>query len=245
MFINFSNTYASDHQGSINADKSLLISEIAEIYQASMTYIFKNQTLINQKGSDKSGLFGKSFLLNIKKAYRTKFNKPFPSDEHILVKALLRVMIEVMESNRTLFYDDDIQFKGFIPAIFAFQLSEKLSKKGLGLKIKFTSTPDMIRNQLNHPDLWEVETMKKIQESALPRYYDDKAKYLNKTAQRYFLPVKMQTFCLYCHGKPENNPLNKNRNKLQWTNIDKTGFPMENWTLKDFGGGISIIIYDK
>ena len=69
--------------------------------------------------------------------------------------------------------------------------------------------------------------------------------YLNKPAQRYFLPVKMQPFCLSCHGVPANNPLNAGKPEAQWSNIDRTGFPMENWTLKDFGGGISITFFDK
>jgi hypothetical protein len=233
------NSIAQDSQ------KSELIAQVAKTYQASMAYIFQNQPLINQQGADKSQLFGQAFILNVKNTYETKFNQAFPNQNSPIIKSLIQVMIEVMESNRTLLYDDDIAFKGFIPAIFAFQLSEKLSKKNLGVKIKFTSKPGQIRNQLNQPDFWEIDAMNKVQKLNLESYFDDQASYLSKPAQRYFLPVKMQPFCLSCHGVSANNPLNTGKPEAQWSNIDRTGFPMENWTLKDFGGGISITFFDK
>jgi len=237
--------FALSHNVDNDNSKSELISQVAKTYQASMAFIFQNQPLINQQGADKSELFGQAFILNVKKTYQVKFQQDFPEQNSPIIKSLIQVMIEVMESNRTLLYDDDIAFKGFIPAIFAFQLSEKLSKKNLGVKIKFTSKPGQIRNQLNQPDLWEVTTIDKVEKQKLDSYYDDQASYLNQPAQRYFLPVKMQPFCLSCHGVPANNPLNSGKAKSNWTNIDRTGFPMENWTLNNFGGGISITILDK
>jgi len=237
--------FALTHNIDQDSKKSELISQVAKTYQASMAFIFQNQPLINQQRADKSQLFGQAFILNVKKTYQTKFNQDFPDQNSPVIKSLTQVMIEVMESNRTLLYDDDIAFKGFIPAIFAFQLSEKLSKKNIGVKIKFTSKPSQIRNQLNQPDFWEVDAMNKVQKLNLVSYFDDQASYLNKPAQRYFLPVKMQPFCLSCHGVPANNPLNAGKPEAQWSNIDRTGFPMENWTLNDFGGGISITFFDK
>jgi len=237
--------FSLSHNIDNDNSKSELISQVAKTYQASMAFIFQNQPLINQQGVDKSQLFGQAFILNVKKTYQTKFNQEFPNQNSPVIKSLIQVMIEVMESNRTLLYDDDIAFKGFIPAIFAFQLSEKLSKKNIGVKIKFTSKPGQIRNQLNQPDFWEVDAMNKVQKLNLVSYFDDQARYLNQPAQRYFLPVKMQPFCLSCHGVPANNPLNTGKPQTQWSNIDRTGFPMENWTLNDFGGGISITILEK
>lgn len=236
---------AVSHNIDEDSKKSELISQVAKTYQASMAFIFQNQPLINQQRVDKSQLFGQAFILNVKNTYKTKFNQEFPEQSSPVIKSLIQIMIEVMESNRTLLYDDDIAFKGFIPAIFAFQLSEKLSKKNIGVKIKFTSKPKQIRNQLNQPDFWEVNAMNKVQKLNLESYFDDQASYLGKPAQRYFLPVKMQPFCLSCHGIPANNPLNVGKPEAQWSNIDRTGFPMENWSLNDFGGGISITFFDK
>jgi len=57
--------------------------------------------------------------------------------------------------------------------------------------------------------------------------------------------IKLTQFCLDCHGSAKHNPLNRNRPVQQWTNIDATGFEMENWTVNNFGGGVSVTIYEK
>lgn len=229
-------------QSTANDEKmKKIIGDVTKMYMASMTYIFKSQPLINQKGGDKSSLFGNDFIENVKQTYQSKHNEQFPQINHLSKKMLLQAMVEVMEDNRELFNDEELGFKGIIPAIFAFQLSAKLSTKGVGLKIKFTRTPDNIRNRLNIPDEWEISVMQKILEK--PRiYYDDKAVLNGKPAYRQFTPLPMKPYCLNCHGTPANNPLNSGKVKSEWTNIDMTGFEMENWTIDDFGGGVSISI---
>lgn len=227
------------------SDNNIHIKHINQMYQASMKYIFDSQQLINHNTGDKSQLFAEPFIKQVKLAYTQKYQQPFPSLDHPLKQILVEVMIEVMEDNRTLIYDTDIQFKGLIPAIYAFQLSEKLKTKGLGLVIKFTSSEDMVRNQLNLPDDWERLTINKVKTYDLPDYLDTQAVYKQKPATRYFSTVKLTQFCLDCHGSAQNNPMNRKRPKPQWTNVDITGFEMENWTVSNFGGGVSVVIYDK
>ena len=218
-----------------------LINDITKIYMSSMVYIFINQPLINQKGGDKSDLFGDRFIQNIKQTYRGKYSEEFPQYAHLAKNILLEAMIEVMNDNQELLYDDEIGFKGIIPATFASQLSAKLATKGIGLKIKFTRTEGSIRNKLNKPDNWENSVMLKIIKK--PQiYYDENAQLNGKPAIRQFTPLPMAHYCLACHGSPRHNPLNKNKKKIDWTNIDITGFEMENWTIDDFGGGVSISI---
>jgi hypothetical protein len=230
---------------SAKAEHSTTIRHLANMYQSSMAYIFKAQPQINRPQGDKSALFGQPFIDNVKLAYQAKFKQPFPAIDHPLKEMLLQVMIEVMEDNRTLLYDQDISYKGFIPAIFAFQLSEKLSTKGLGVKFKFTSSPNMIRNQLNLPDSWEELIIDKVKMYQLSEYLDAQAIYQGKPATRYFVPVKVDKFCLNCHGSPQDNPLNSTKPQSQWSNVDVTGFVMENWKMGDFGGGVSVVIYEK
>jgi len=219
----------------------LLINDITKMYMSSMVYIFLNQPLINQKGGDKSDLFGDRFIQNIKQTYLAKYNEEFPQENHLAKSELIHAMVEVMNDNQALIYDDEIGFKGIIPATFAFQLSAKLATKGVGLKIKFTRTAGSIRNKLNKPDEWENSVMLKIIQS--PKiYYDENAQLNGKPAIRQFTPLPMATYCLACHGSPIHNPLNIDREKSDWTNIDITGFEMENWTMADFGGGVSISI---
>ncbi|TPH13894.1 Tll0287-like domain-containing protein [Litorilituus lipolyticus] len=231
-------TFAS--QANLSFEK-IILNEITKMYMSSMTFIFLNQPLINQKGGNKEALFGDKFIDNIKATYQQKHNEEFPLLDHKLKQLLVQSMVEVMEDNKMLFNDEDIGFKGIIPAIFAAQLSAKLATKGIGLKIKFTRTKEDIRNVLNIPDQWESKVMAKIIEKP-EIYYDEQAIINDKPAYRQFTPLPMAPYCLKCHGSMEHNPLNAGKDKEEWTNIDMTGFEMENWTLNDFGGGVSISI---
>jgi hypothetical protein len=222
-------------------EMKVVVGEVSKMYLAAMVYIFKNQAMINAVDANKDDLFGKNFVNNIKGVYKGKFKSDFPLEDHNAKKMLVQSMIEVMEDNRALLYDKKIGFKGFIPAIFAFQLAEKLTVKGVGLKIKFTRTKEGLRNRLNSPDDWEVDIMKQYKKE--PRiYYDPNGTVDGKEAYRQFTPLPMQPFCLNCHGVPVQNPLNKGKDESQWTNIDVTGFSMEGWKGSDFGGGVSISI---
>jgi len=221
--------------------KQHVLNDITKMYMASMTFIFKNQPLINQRGGDKAVLFGDNFIDNIKATYREKYGDEFPELNHVLKKMLLQAMVEVMEDNRVLFDDEEIGFKGIIPAIFAAQLSAKLSTKGIGLKIKFTRTKDDIRNVVNLPDEWEEMIMKKVINKPAV-YFDNNGMLDGNPAYRQFTPLPMAAHCLKCHGSMVDNPLNFGKDKSQWTNIDMTGFEMENWTISDFGGGVSLSI---
>mgnify|MGYP005812778939 CR=1 FL=1 len=224
-----------------NTKMKQVINDVTKMYMSSMVYIFKNQPLINQKAADKSSLLGLSFIDNIKQTYLAKYKEEFPKEDHLVKSMLVQAMIEVMDDNKELLYDDEIGFKGIIPATFAFQLSAKLATKGIGLKIKFTRTEGDIRNIFNRPDTWESTVMEKIVTD--PKiYYDDNAQLDGKVAIRQFTPLPMAQYCLACHGTPADNPLNSGKDKSEWTNIDITGFEMENWTIDDFGGGVSISI---
>lgn len=231
--------YAPAYADDLLAKK--ILGDVTKIYLSSMVYIFKNQPLINQKGGDKSDLFGEKFISNIKTTYQAKYNEPFPLEDHITKKMLIQAMIEVMDDNRELFNDPELGFKGIIPAIFAFQLGAKLSTKGIGLKIKFTRTKDSIRNKSNMPDAWEASVMQRIIQKP-EIYYDENALLNGKAAYRQFTPLPMAPYCLHCHGRPADNPLNYDKEPSQWTTIDITGFEMENWEIDDFGGGVSISI---
>jgi hypothetical protein len=246
--LSFSIPFASNvNSAALNKSPSpeLFMAEVSDLYLASMYFVFQNQQLINQPGVDKSSLFGQSFIKGLRQAYEAKFNKKYNNRNSRLHTALLTAMIDVMEENRTLILDDDISFKGLIPATYAFQLSEKLSRKGIGVKIKFTNTKNTVRNQLNLPDPWETETMKKFQQLNVRSYFDEKSTLNNVPSYRYFVPLKLERFCLDCHGATKQNPLNAGIAKSHWSNIDVTGFEMENWKMGDFGGGMSMTIYKK
>jgi len=240
-FLIFLSLFASSQVTADNTKMKEIINDVTKMYMSSMVYIFKKQPLINQKSVDKSSLLGTNFLNNIKQTYRRKYGGEFPKEDHRVKSMLLQAMVEVMDDNKALLYDDEIGFKGIIPATFAFQLSAKLATKGIGLKIKFTRTAAGIRNIFNRPDTWESTVMAKIIKD--PKiYYDEDAMLDGKEAFRQFTPLPMAQYCLACHGTPAENLLNAGKDKAEWSNIDITGFEMENWTIDDFGGGVSISI---
>jgi hypothetical protein len=234
-------TFSQASYANTDEEMKVVVGEVSKMYLASMVYIFKKQKNINANGVNKDDLFGNKFINNIKGVYKGKFKADWPVENHEAKKMLVQSMVEVMEDNRALLYDTKLGFKGFIPAIFAFQLAEKLTIKGVGIKIKFTRTKEGLRNRLNGPDDWEVDIMKKY--AADPRiYYDANGIVDDKAAYRQFTPLGMKQFCLGCHGTIEQNILNKGKDKSEWTKTDITGFPMEEWKLSDFGGGVSISI---
>jgi len=219
------------------------ITEIAKVYQASLVYIFDKQLLINNQKKNKNVLFGQPFINNVKRTYKGMFNQPFPQSTNRHVGNLLTLMMLVMEDNRTLLLDDGISFKGFIPAIFAFQLSQKFKERGVGLNIKFTNFEERVRNKLNSPDHWEEGALAKLKDGRVDEVFDEGVSFKGQDAYRYMKAVKMSPMCLSCHGIPQDNPANKGVRKEQWHLKDKTGFFMEGWILDELGGGISVVLY--
>ncbi|NQZ81979.1 MAG: DUF3365 domain-containing protein [Colwellia sp.] len=237
LFLLFSSMLAKAN----DQEMKRIVDQVSKMYISSMVFLFKHQWLINQKGGDKSELFSEPFINNIKRVYEEKYQEDFPKSDHIAKKMLLQSMIEVMEDNRPILTDADIGFKGIIPATFASQLGRKLAIKGIGLKIKFTRMNEGIRNKANIPDAWESAMIQKI--IKVPKiYYDANAVVDGKAVYRQFTPLPMKPYCLKCHGTMADNPLNEGKDRSQWTNIDMTGFEMENWKITDFGGGVSILM---
>jgi len=221
------------------------ITEIAKVYHASMVYIFNQQPLINSNAIGKKGLFGQSFIDKIKESYKQMFKQTFPDKTEKHMRNLLTLMMLVMEDNRTLLLDNEIEFKGFIPAVFAFQLSQKFKERGFGLNIKFTNFEERVRNKLNSPDYWEHSALTAIKEGNVEEVLERNNSFEGKIALRYMRAVKMKPMCLSCHGTLQDNPANKNKKREQWHDKDKTGFLMEGWTLDELGGGISVVLYQR
>ena len=241
LFLAFVSLGTSSSHASEDDEIKVILNDLTKMYSASMVYIFLNQDTINSPLADKSVLFGDDFINQVKDTYTEINHEPFPELDHFAKRILIETMIEVMDENEPLIFDEDIPFKGIIPATFAFQISAKLAAKGLGLKIKFTRISKAIRNRLNEPDEWEHTVMLNIIKK--PQiFYDENAVLEGKPAIRQFTPLPMKPYCLSCHGSAKDNPLNTNREPKQWTDIDITGFKMEGWTIDDFGGGISISI---
>ncbi|WP_167551995.1 Tll0287-like domain-containing protein [Pseudoalteromonas rubra] len=235
--------YTSENNNQHSIEQS--IDDVARTYHASLLYIFSQQKLINSTQGNKSRLFGSALTDNVKETYRALFAQDFPSREDKYINLLLKHMVLVMEDNRTLLLDEHISYKGFIPAIFAFQLSTKFRERGYGINIKFTNVRSRIRNTLSAPDQWEQQALNTLVKDQNSIILDSKASYQGQPAVRYMRPVRMTPLCLNCHGRPKDNPVNNGLEESQWQTKDRTGFYMEGWKLGELGGGISVVIYGE
>ena len=245
LLLMFVCTFANANVSEQPSTRQSSVIDVARIYHASMAYIFSQQSLINSNRQSKPSLFGTPFIDQVKKSYQVMFGEAFPDDNDEYVDNLLTLMKLVMEDNRTLILDPDIGFKGFIPAIFAFQLSEKFKARGYGLNIKFTNVVGRIRNKLSSPDEWEQKALAAIANGNVSEVINNNIEYNGGVATRYMRKVDMVPMCLNCHGIPEDNPANKNKEKNNWIFEDKTGFSMEGWKMGELGGGISVVLYER
>jgi hypothetical protein len=211
--------------------------ETTQIYIAAMKTIFDNQKIINSVDSNKSHLFGNNFLEEVKESYSKTFKSEFPKADNIVTREMLSSMKIIMDSNKPLLLDKSIKVKGFIPAIFAFQLSQRFSNTDLPMRVKFTGFEDKLYNELNKPDPWEQAILKKIETS---NWKKGKAHYeVTQEEVRYVYPLYHDKACLSCHGSLRDNPLNENQPKSKWTDTNIAGFKMQNFSLNQLGGGVS------
>ncbi len=217
------------------------VKEIARqttyIYVAAMKTIFQNQPIINSIHADKSHLFGENFLDQVKKTYVTTFKEEFPKADNIVIREMLLSMKIIMETNKALILDKKIRVKGFIPAIFAFQLSQLFSNAHFPMRIKFSGFSGKLYNQLNKPDKWEQSVLARI---AQPGWNKGRTHFeIVKDEVRYMYPLYHGKNCLNCHGAVKDNLLNQNKPYSQWTDVNIAGFKMQNFELNQLAGGVS------
>lgn len=211
--------------------------QTTQIYVAAMKTIFKNQAIINSIDADKSHLFGDKFLDEVKATYAATFKNEFPKSDNIVTREMLLSMKVIMETNKALLLDKKIKVKGFIPAIFAFQLSQRFSNSSLPMRIKFSGFEGKLYNELNKPDKWEQSILEKIVSSSWEK---GKAHFeIVQDEVRYMYPLYHEKVCLNCHGAPKDNILNQKQPNSKWTDINVAGFKMQNFKLNQLGGGVS------
>ncbi len=221
-----------------------LSDEITNIFGAAQIYIFRNQALINSKQPNKNLLFGDEFIAQVKNVHRETYHSPFPVADHPIKAYLLNSMVGVMDDNRALILDKEIDFKGFIPAGFAFQLSQRFSNGGYSVSIKFVGLKNRLVNELNVPDQWETGVLKKMQDSRWSR--DQAFREVTISRQGKFLrtlrPIYHKRQCLSCHGSIEDNPSNSGKSRETWSAENMAGFTMQNFKLNELAGGVSLSI---
>jgi hypothetical protein len=202
--------------------------------------ISDNQDLINEKKSGKD-LTAEKVLAEAKAEYSRTTGHALPaldptSLEGMMLQAELEAIGEVMDQAQPLINDPTRDFKGFLPAIFAYRVADVFRiKVGNHASLKLTAPEELIRHRENAPDAWETEMIKtKFQSPGWEKrqFVAAEADLNGRKAYRLLIPEYYEKSCLACHGEPKGA-------------TDITGWKKEGGKLGDVGGAISAAIYLK
>jgi hypothetical protein len=216
-----------------------IAQNLAKLLQAGRAVISSNQPLINDPNRGDKGLTGDAVLMaatqNYEKATGRDLHSMVPaSHEGRLLQAEMEAIKEVVDENQKFINEKGVAFKGFIPAIFARLVTERLQEKvGTEVQIKVTAPPALVRNRKSRPDDWEKSIIEgKFLSPDWPRgqvFYQEEPNQ-GRDAFRMMVPEYYETSCLSCHGQKKGE-------------VDITGYPKEGASKGDLGGIISITLF--
>ena len=143
-----------------------------------------------------------------------------------LIKKLVRVSKEIVQEAQAEIDQQDVGFKGFIPAVFGSRVATRyFNITGVFLGQRALAP----RNPSNQPDPFERAALLEFADPAYPREKVITEVTGGSHQLRLMLPLYATRGCLECHGEPKGA-------------IDKTGYPREGFQLGQNAGGISVII---
>jgi hypothetical protein len=220
-------------------DEITTAMSLAKLLQAGRSVVSSNQALINDPNRGDKGLTGDAVLDATIVGYRKATGQdPYAVDPNSRPGRLLRVEMaaikEVIDENQGLINEKGVGFKGFIPAVFARLVTERLQAKiGSEAQIKVTAPPALVRNRKSRPDDWErsiIETKFLSPEWHRGQPYSQVELKDGRPAFRVMVPEYYAASCLSCHGKKKGE-------------VDITGYPKEGASEGDLGGVISITLF--
>lgn len=211
---------------------------LANMLRAGRTVIASNQAVINDPGTGKD-LTG----ARVRDAAIQVFKDRTGSDPDAIIAnnrygKLLAVQIEsiteVLDDNQSTINKAGVDFKGFVPAVFARLVNERFRKKiGSEAEIKVTAPVNLVRNRKALPDEWESSIIsKQLSSGDWPKgkVFSTQAETGGRKAYRVLVPEYYSKNCLSCHGEPKGE-------------IDITGYPKEGGVVGQLGGVISISLF--
>lgn len=218
-----------------HADDQQQAVDMVALLRAGQSVIAANQARINDPTLGDKGLTAQSMLTQAKAAYKEKTGKDL-DESNPFVKIEIRAITSVMNDAQPLINEQGKGFKGFIPAVFAGQVTEKFNAdpEAAGkVAIKMTAPAEIVRNRKNRPDEWENKVIE--EQFKNPAYdktkpYSETTKVQDKEAYRYIIPVYYGENCMSCHGMPKGE-------------LDITGSKKEGLKVGDLGGAFSVSIF--
>jgi hypothetical protein len=230
---------AADRAAAAESDEVRIALDMAKLLQAGRSVISGNQTLINDPARDDKGLSGDVVLAaTVEKYQKTTGVDPNAIDpasrEGRFLRAEMESIKEVLDENQKLINQKGVGFKGFIPAVFARLVTERLQAKvGSEAEMKVTAPPDLVRNRKSRPDAWEKSVIEgKFLAPGWQRgqIFSQDEPNKGRPAFRVMVPEYYAASCLSCHGPKKGD-------------MDITGYPKEGASEGDLGGIISITLF--
>jgi hypothetical protein len=222
-----------------NEDDVATGERLAALVRASRSVISSYQVLINDASIGDKNLTGarvveESLAVYNKNQEHSLPDASFTPAEKQLFDAQIAAIREIVDENQDVINAKGVGFKGFIPAIFARLVNERLEKKvGEKAKIKVTAPEDLVRNRKALPDDWERHVIEsKFQSADWPKgkAFVEEIEIDGRHAFRMLIPEYYSPSCLICHGRPKGE-------------IDVSGYPKEGAAEGDLGGAISITLF--
>jgi hypothetical protein len=220
-------------------DKPALAQDVAVLFRSARGVISDNQALINDPAKADKALTAAKVIAGAKDKYTKASGHPLVDVDPTTLSGQVRAAMfaaikEVMDQAQPLINEPGKSFKGFLPAVFAKQVADRVSKSMEGkLAIKLTAPPAYVRNRSNRPDSWEtsVLTMKFASAGWTKNSpFGEVTTRDGHPAYRLMLPEYYGESCMSCHGEPRGER-------------DISGGKKEGAKLGDLGGAISVTVY--
>lgn len=184
---------------------------LTTLLRSAREVISDQQDLINEPKPGKD-LTAKRVIEMAKAKYAAETGHPLPmldpsSSEGKMIRAELDAIDEVMDQAQPLINDPNRGFKGFVPAIFTYRVSDAFSRKVGDLAyLKLTAPEELIRHSGNAPDTWENRIIKTKFQSGMSqkgKVVAEVAELYGHSAYRVLIPEYYDASCLACHGGPQ------------------------------------------
>ncbi len=222
-----------------DAEEERIALSLADLLRSARTVISSNQNLINDPSIGDKGLSGDVVVARTLEIYRKNTGlDPLAMDDTSrqgrFLRAQLAAIKEVMDENQATVNQPGVDFKGFVPAVFARLVNERFGEKmGREAEVKVTAPLELVRNRKSRPDKLEAATIR--DKFLSPEWPNGQILAIesskdNRQAFRVLVPEYYGQGCLTCHGMPKDE-------------VDITGYPKEGGKLGDLGGVISITLF--
>ena len=221
-----------------DSDEEIAVS-VATLLRSARAVISQKQKHINDPDVGDKGVSADFVVATAKDNYKEATGKNVddidPNSLHgQLIAAELKAIRDVMDAAQGPINKKGVGFKGFLPAVFARQVSQAFGQNSGGkASLKLTAPKEWVRNRSNKPDRWEhdiIQNTFKKDDHPKGQHVAAEEKVKGKDAYRLILPEYYKESCLACHGEPAGE-------------TDITGGKKEGGKLGQLGGAISVVLF--